>query len=202
MQHVEITERLDETQVPGCGDQSLETEAAQVVAGARMHGKHQGETPLDLDQGAQDPFQGGGRVDVGLAVQSDHPVLPRDNPQVGENARLRRPGLQPAQGVDHQVADPVNAARRNVLGEQVGVGILGVGVVQVRGGGGRHAVDLLRQAPVSAAQPRLDMGKRDVADRGRHGACQGAGDVTYDDHEIRLLPLQDLVEAGDNVRNP
>jgi hypothetical protein len=114
-----------------------------------------------------------------------------------EAHRRARPGdVEPfevaEQGVDHRVADEVDALGRDALAREV-ADRLGAGdQVQRRQRVGEPAVDLLGHRVVEAAQAGLDMRDRHVQLRGDQCRGQGRVDVAVHDEQSRV-ELDELV---------
>src|SRR5690606_10735048 len=97
-----------------------------------------------------------------------------------------------AQGVDHDVADELDACRIDAFAHQV-VAALALGEEQQVGHlVGQDAVDLFRHVAVIAAQAGFDVDHRDAFLYRHQGAGQGRVDVAYHQHRGRA----DLVDGG------
>ena len=90
---------------------------------------------------------------------------------------------------------------RDVFGGQVLVGIGRIGEQQVGDRIRGDAIDLLRHAPVTGAQSRLDMGHSDSTRAGRQTADDGGGHVTDDDDQIRLRVAEKCIELEHDIRH-
>ena len=133
-------------------------------------------------------------VDQGRAVEGDEGVGARLEAQLGGRARRPDPLLQRHQGVDHRVADHVHALVGDPLAAQVGDRLGAVEEEPLGKAVGDDPVDLLGHGAIEAAQPRLDMGDRNLhLDRGQHGG-QGRVDVAGDHHQVGFLVGQDRLQ--------
>ena len=111
-------------------------------------------------------------------------------------ARRTSPSVR-QQRVDHHVADQLDPVGRRALGEQVVDRVGGRGEEQIGERVGHEPVDLLGHRPVTAAQPRLDVGDRHA----ELGRTSGAGDRRVDVARPRP-PRRRRSFADDRSRTP
>jgi hypothetical protein len=81
--------------------------------------------------------------------------------------------------------------RGNAFGEQVGVGVARRRPQQIRNRVRDQPVDLLRHAPIAAAQARLQMHHRYPQLRPDHGTGGGCIDIAHRHDGIRAVALAD-----------
>ncbi len=96
-----------------------------------------------------------GIVDIARTVQRQHDILPvaTDRPEAADK-RMQR--------IDHGIADQMNLLRAHSLAQETLTSTLLCHEEQIGDRIGDYPVDLLRHAPVVAAQPCLDMRDRDA----------------------------------------
>ncbi len=192
-EEVEIADRLH-----GADAGTLEAEqqpfGPQPFRGARVDREEDGSVGGESGERCHDASQLVALVDVGWAMQGHEHVL-----AAADRKRLPRPAvlgarLEAAQGVDHGVADEVDPAFIDALGDEVRRGFGAVGEEEVGEPIGEDAVDLLGHRPVPGAQAGLDVRNRDpeLGCRQRHG--ERRVDVAADAHQFRWILEQDALE--------
>ena len=98
-------------------------ELVHVLAGARVHRKHDGDLLRHVDQRARDPLERLAHVDIRRPVHGQYRVLTMSQPILRGHVERLGPWQVHEQRVDHDVANPNDALFCLALGEQVLVGI-------------------------------------------------------------------------------
>lgn|GEM_PF-1258595 len=151
-----------------------------------------------LADGPEDRAEHRGVVGVRGPVDRHHRVLSGSEPEPLHHVGLLvREDPVELHGVDHDVArdpDPVPDPlalqvldRRPSRAEE-----------EARDMVDDHAVHLLGHGPVERPEAGLDVGHRDVELRCRESACERRVRVAVDQHQVRNLGLQDLLDAGEH----
>ena len=90
--------------------------------------------------------------------------------------------------------------RRDAFAQEVLAAALFGDEEDIRDGIREEPVDLLRHGAVKGAEPRLDVGDRNVELHGRQSGGQSGVDVPHDKHEIRPQRVEDRLEAAHDFR--
>lgn len=122
----------------------------------------------------------------------------------GEPEFFKYPGLLLSdppvilQCIDHHVPDKVHPSR-DPLVREVPHGGACRAEEEVGDVIGRNPVDLFGHTPIEAPEARLHVGDRGVEFGSREGTGQGGVRVAEDNHHVRLLFEQHLLDAGKDL---
>ena len=141
-EHVQVAERFKQAQ--RAARVGPEPERLDALARARVDREQHRHLTAHLVQRLEQLAQHRGIVDVRRAVQRDHRVADAPDLVSRRDVALRRLRQGPAQRVDHDVADEMDAIAGDPFGDQVVARVAGRGQEQVR-------------EPVAAARPRFDL---------------------------------------------
>ena len=160
----------------------------------------------DVGDGARDRLHAAAEILAPVRRHRDDPLARKARRERIEPARQRRIGAHPVarrqQRVDHRVAGDVNGGRIAIfLAQRVGCR-LRRREIHVGDAGDDAAVDLLGPGMmnVAAAQPRLDMGDRDLAIIGRQARHHRRQRVAMHDHPVGLFGVERAAQLDDQLR--
>src|SRR5258708_490790 len=178
-----------------------------MLLGAGMHGKDYGHFGGNSVDGSQKLGEFLGGVDVGRAMEGeDTETLPARSilqPEFIPNSGLLGDGQKVPQGIDHHVADHIDAFPRPAFFEEMRDGIFFSNKEIVGEGVGQDAVDLFGHGAVKAAESGFDVGYTDTKFGGGQRNSNSGIDVAYNENQVglaldenRFNALQDLGGLG------
>src|SRR3990172_5797130 len=192
--HVQVADRVDEAGVRRWAVAQL----AERDGGAGVDGEY--GALLQTGEHAEKGGEAAQVVDVAGAVQRHQYVGGGVQPQPRQRpGRLIGPRQEVKEGVRHDVAHRVDAGA-----DPLGAQVLRRGRrrAEEEAGAvvGEDAVDLLRHAPVEAAETGLHMGEANVELGGDQRPRQRGVRVAVDEHDVRRLGLHERLQGQHHAR--
>jgi len=202
--HLQVPEGRKQPQARG--EIALDARRRQPRLRARVHGKDQGQVARQVPDGPEKRAQHRRIVDVGRPVQGQHAVA-GGGEEALRDALARSHGRDRGaavpvveQGVDHQIAGEPNARRVDPFPREIALGVALGGEQEIGELIGQDPVDLLRHAPIVAAQAGLHMHHGDALLGRNEGTSNRRVDVAHHQHRIRTQVVHYRLEAAHDLR--
>ncbi len=176
------------------GQALVEAEGGQVLARARMHGKHQRALLREALQGVHQGLEVFFVIHVAGAVEGGQDIVLGLQPHLPHNGVVFEHLVMRLEAVDHDVAHEVYLVLVHAFVAQVADAAVLAHEEVVRHHVGDDAVDLFGHGVVEAAQAGLHMRYGYAHLGGHQGGGQGGVHIAGHDHQVGLLGQQHLFE--------
>ena len=158
----------------------------QVSPRPRVNGENQWNSFGDLLEGPKNFIELFGMIDIRGAMQSRQRERSAVNAQATQNIRLPCSSKALSQGINHQIANHMNALVRDALIQQIPAAAFFGHQQEVRNRICYNAVYFFRHALIEAPKPSLDMEDWHLQFDGNHRSGHRGVNVAHNNDAIRL----------------